>query len=154
MLLNCGVAEDSWESLGLQGDPTNPFWRRSTLGVLWKEQPSLNLVPYTGQNISFARMFSPGWESRLQALLNLLYTLFPTLTHWKRLWCWEGLGAGGEGDDRGWDGWMASLTRWTEFEWTPGVSDGQGSLACHDSWGHKESDTTEQLNWTELNWMV
>ena len=34
-------------------------------------------------------------------------------THWKRLWCWEGLGAGGEGDDRGWDGWMASLTRWT-----------------------------------------
>jgi len=35
------------------------------------------------------------------------------LTHWKRLWCWEGLGAGGKGDDRGWDGWMASLTRWT-----------------------------------------
>jgi len=35
------------------------------------------------------------------------------LTHWKRLWCWEGLGAGGEGDDRGWDRWMASLTRWT-----------------------------------------
>ena len=31
----------------------------------------------------------------------------------KRLWCWEGLGAGAEGDDRGWDGWMASLTRWT-----------------------------------------
>ena len=35
------------------------------------------------------------------------------LTHWKRLWCWEGLGAGGEGDDRGWDGWMASPTQWT-----------------------------------------
>ena len=35
------------------------------------------------------------------------------LTHWKRPWCWEGLGAGGEGNDRGWDGWMASLTRWT-----------------------------------------
>ena len=35
------------------------------------------------------------------------------LTHWKRLWCWEGLGAGGERDDRGWDGWMASPTRWT-----------------------------------------
>ena len=42
-------------------------------------QPSLNLVPYTGQNISFARMFSPGWESHLQALLNLLYTSFLTL---------------------------------------------------------------------------
>ena len=35
--LNCGVGEDSWESLGLQGDPTSPFWRRSTLGFLWKE---------------------------------------------------------------------------------------------------------------------
>ena len=37
MLLNCGVGEDSWESLGLQGDPTSPFWRRSILGFLWKE---------------------------------------------------------------------------------------------------------------------
>ena len=52
------------------------------------------------------------------------------LTHWKRLWCWEGLGAGGEGDDRGWDGWMASPTRWAwvwvnsgSWRWTgsPGV---------------------------------
>ena len=34
---NCGVGEDSWESLGLQGDPTSPFWRRSTLGFLWRE---------------------------------------------------------------------------------------------------------------------
>ena len=37
MLLNCGVGEDSWESLGLQGAPTSPFWRRSALGFLWKE---------------------------------------------------------------------------------------------------------------------
>ena len=36
-----------------------------------------------------------------------------------------------------------------EFEWTPGVGDGQGGLACCDSQGHKESDTTEWLNWTE-----
>ena len=35
--LNCGVGEDSWESLGLQGDPTSPFWRRSALGFLWKD---------------------------------------------------------------------------------------------------------------------
>ena len=41
-----------------------------------------------------------------------------------------------------------------EFGWTPGVGDGQGGLACCDSWGHKESDTTEWLNWTELNWML
>ena len=38
-----------------------------------------------------------------------------------------------------------------EFEWTPGDDDGQGGLACCNSWGHKESDTTERLNWTELN---
>ena len=37
ILLKCGVGKDSWESLGLQGDPTSPFWRRSVLGVLWKE---------------------------------------------------------------------------------------------------------------------
>ena len=58
----------------------------------------------------------------------------------------------------GWDGWMAPLTQWTEWvsesEWTPGVGDGQGGLACCDSWGHKESDTTERLNSTELNWFV
>ena len=74
------------------------------------------------------------------------------LTHWKRLWCWEGLGAGGEGDDRGWDGWMASVTRWTWVWVNSGVGDGQGGLACCNSWGHKESDTTEQLNWTD--WVI
>ena len=44
---------------------------------------------------------------------NTLATSCEELTHWKRPWCWEGLGAGGEGDDRGWDGWMASPTQWT-----------------------------------------
>ena len=66
----------------------------------------------------------------------------------KRLWCWERLRAGGEGDDRGWDGgWHHSLNG-HEFEWTPGVGDGQGGLACCSPWGHKESDTTEWLIWT------
>ena len=88
MLLNCGVGEDSWESLGLQGDPTSPFWRRSALGFLWRE-------------------WCWFWNS------STLATSCKELTHWKSLWCWEGLGAGGEGDDRGWDGWMASLTWWT-----------------------------------------
>ena len=41
-----------------------------------------------------------------------------------------------------------------EFVWTLGVGDGQGGLACCDSWGHKESDTTARLNWTELNWIL
>ena len=40
-----------------------------------------------------------------------------------------------------------------KFGWTPGVSDGQGGLECSDSWGHKESDTTKQLNWTDTWWM-
>ena len=42
------------------------------------------------------------------------------------------------------------MTYGCESEWTPGVGDGQGGLVCWDSWGPKESDTTEQLNWTEL----
>ena len=46
-------------------------------------------------------------------------------------------------------GWHHQLNG-HEFEWTPGVGDGQGSLACCNSWGCKESDTTEWLNWTEL----
>ena len=47
-------------------------------------------------------------------------------------------------------GWHHRLDGY-EFEWTPGVGDGQGGLACFDSWGHKVSDTTERLNWTEAN---
>ena len=84
MLLNCGVGEDCWESLGLQGDPTSPFWRRSALGFLWRE-------------------WCWSWNS------SSLATSCEELTHWKRLWCWEGLGAGGEGDDRGMR-WLDGIT--------------------------------------------
>ena len=74
------------------------------------------------------------------------------LTHWKRLWCWEGLGAGGEGDGRGWDGWMASLTWWTwvwvnsgSWWWTesPGMLRFMGSQRVRHDWA-------TELNWTEL----
>ena len=51
-----------------------------------------------------------------------------------------------EDEMTGWHHWLDGH----ESEWTLGVGDGQGGLACCDSWGHKESDTTEQLNWTEL----
>ena len=74
--------------LRLQGDPTSPFWRRSALGVYWKD-------------------WCWGWNA------NTLATSCEELTHWKRPWCCKGLRAGGEGDDRGWDCWMASLTRLT-----------------------------------------
>ena len=54
---------------------------------------------------------------------------------------------GATGDEMA--GWHHQLDG-REFEWTPGVGDGQGGLVCCDSWGRKESDTTERLNWTEL----
>ena len=53
-----------------------------------------------------------------------------------------------EDEMAGWHHWLDGR----ESEWTLGVGDGQGGLECCDSWGRKESDTTEQLNWTELNW--
>ena len=52
-----------------------------------------------------------------------------------------------EDEMAGWHHWLDGR----EFEWTPGVGDGQGGLACCNSWGRKESDRTERLNWTELN---
>ena len=125
MLLNCGVGEDSWESLGLQGDPTSPFWRSA--------------LDFFGRNDA-------------KAETPILWPPHAELTHWKRLWCWEGLGAGGEGDDRGWDGWMASPTLWTWVWVNSGSWWWTGGLACCNSWGRNESDTTERLNWTELNW--
>ena len=62
---------------------------------------------------------------------------------------WERLKAGGEGDNRGWDGWMASPTQWTWVWGSSGVGDGQGGLAYCSPWDHKESEMTEWLNWTE-----
>ena len=82
----------------------------------------------------------------------ILWPPHAKLTHWKRLWCWEGLGAGEEGDDRGWDGWMASPTRWMwvwvnsgRWWWTgrPGVLRFMGSQS-----------QTQLSNWTELSWIV
>ena len=64
----------------------------------------------------------------------------------ERPWCWEGLRTRGEGGDRGWGGWMASLTQWNEFEQTQEDSEGQWSLMCCSSWGSKESDMTWWLN--------
>ena len=82
--------------------------------------------------------------------LNTLATWCEELTYLKRPWCWEWLKAVGGVDIRGWDSWMASLTQWTWVWVTLGVGDGQGCLACCSPWGHKEMDTTGQLNWTEI----
>ena len=80
---------------------------------------------------------------------NTLAIWCEELTYLKRPWCWERLRAGGEEDDRGWDGWMASPLNGHGFGWTLRVGDGQGGLVCCSSWGRKESDTTEWLNWTK-----
>ena len=83
---------------------------------------------------------------KLQYFGHLMWKLTPL----KRPWCWERLRTGGEGDDRDeMVGWHHQLNG-HGFEWTPGVGDGQGGLACCGSWGCKELDTTGQLNWTEL----
>ena len=69
--------------------------------------------------------------------------LMRKLTYWKRPWCWERSKAGGEGDKRGWDGWMASLTRWTWvwassrswwWTWKPGVLQSMGSQRIGHNW--------------------
>ena len=67
-----------------------------------------------------------------------------------RLWCWEELGVGGEGDNRGWDGWMASPTRWTWVWVNSGSWRWTGRPGVLRFMGCKESDTTEWLNWTDL----
>ena len=81
---------------------------------------------------------------------NTLGTWCEELTHWKRPWCWQRLKAGGEGEEKGWDGWMVSPTRWTWVWVNSGSSDGHWSLVCCSPWGCKESDTTERLYSTEL----
>ena len=85
--LNCGVREDSWESFGLQGDPTSQSQRKSVLNTHWRD-------------------WCWSWRS------NTSVTWCEDLTHWKRPWYWERLKAGGEGHDREWNGWMASLAWW------------------------------------------
>ena len=128
MLLNCGVGEDSWESLGLQGDPTSPFWRRSVLGVHWED-------------------WFWSWNS------NTLATWCEELTYLKKPWCCERLKAG---EGRGWDGWMASPTRWTwvwvnsrSWWWTgrPGMLQFMGSQRVRHDW-------VTELNWTLIDFHI
>ena len=87
---------------------------------------------------------------------STLATSCKELTHWKILWCWEELWAGGEGDDRGWDEWMASLTWWTwvwvnsgSWWWTgrPGVLQFMGLQRVGHDWA-------TELNWTDMNSLI
>ena len=125
MILNCGVGEDSWESLGLQGDPASPSKRRSVLGVHWKD-------------------WCWSWNS------NTLVTWCEELTHLKRLWCWERLKPVGEGDDRGWDGWMASPTQQTWVWVSSRTCCWTGRPGVPQPYGVTKSQT-QMRDWTELS---
>ena len=101
--------------------------------------------------ISSLSNFQNTWHSIVNYNHHTLATSWEDLIHWKRLWCWEGLRAGGEGDDRGWDGWMASPTGWTwvwvnsgSWWWTgrPGVQQFMGSQRIGHDWA-------TEWNWTE-----
>ena len=121
------------------------YWRR-LFRVSWTARRS---------NQSILKEISPGYslegmvlKLKLQYFGNLMRKVDSLEI---RLWCWEGLGAGGEGDDRGWDGWMASPTPWTwvwvnsgSWWWTgrPGVLQFMGSQRVGHDWA-------TELNWTD-----
>ena len=124
MLLNCGVGEDSWESLNCKeiqpvhskGDQAWVFFGRNDAKaetpVLWLPHAQCWLI---GKDSDAGR----DWGQEKGTT---------------------------EDETARWHHWLNGH----EFEWTLGVGDGQGGLACCNSWGHKESDMTERLNWTEL----
>ena len=118
-------------------------WRR-LLRVPWTARRSnQSILMEISPDISFEGMM-------LKLKLQYLATSCDELTHWKRLWCWEGSGAGGEGDNRGWDGWMASLSLWT---W---VSELREMVMDREAWCaviHGAAKSRTWLSdWTELNW--
>ena len=119
-------------------------------------------VPWTARrsNQSILKEISPGvhwkdwcwsWNS------NTLATSHEELTHLKRPWCWDRLRAGGEGDDRGWDDWMASPTQWTwvwvdsgNWWWTgrPSMLQSMGSQRVRHDW---ETEWTDWMtDWLSL----
>ena len=140
MLLNCGVGEGSWESLGLKGDSTSPSKRKSVLNIHWK-------------------VWCCSWNS------NTVATWWEELTHWKRtLMLGKIEGRRRRKQNRGWDGWMASPTQWTwvwvnsrSWWWTgrPGVLQSMGpqrigyDWVTERNWSHREY-VPEQIFWPDF----
>ena len=125
MLFNCGVGEDSWESLGLQGDPTSP--------------PKVNQSEYSLEGLML--------KLKLQYFGHLMWRI-DSFEKTLMLGKIEGRRRRGQQRMRWLDG-ITNQLNGHEFGWTLGVGDGHGGLACCSPWGHKESDTTEWLNWTQ-----
>ena len=119
---NCSAGEDSWESLGLQGDQTS----QSILNIHWND-------------------WCLSWSS------NTLATWFSTEpTHWKRPWCWKTLKAKREEGRRGWDSYIASPAQWIRIGETLGDSKGQGCLACCSPWGLSQTQLSDWTKTTCL----
>ena len=144
------------------------FSNESVLRIRWPKYWSVSFSISPSNEYSGLISFRMDWldllavQGTLKSLLQhhssktsrrpnqyILKEMGPELTHWKRLWSWEGLWARGEGDDRGWDGWMVSPNRWTwvwvnsgSWWWTgrPGVLRCMGSQRVGHDWA------------TELNW--
>ena len=124
--------------------------RRIDVFELWCWRRLLRF-PWTARRSNQSILRENSLECSLEGLMLKLKLQYfghwcEELTHLKRPWCWKRLKAEGEGDDRGWHHRLNGC----ESEWTPVVGDGQGGLACCGSWGRKELDTIEWLNWTEL----
>ena len=121
---------------------------------LWCSRRLLR-VPWTARrsNQSILKELSPGWSSLEGLMLRLKLQYFGHLM--QRVDSLEKTLTGRDwGQEKGttedeMDGWHHQLDA-HEFGWTQGVGDGQGGLVCCNSWGRKELDTTERLNWTEL----
>ena len=130
MLLNCGAGEDPWESLGLQGDPTT--------SILKEISPEYSLEGLM-------------LKLKLQYFGHVMWRtdLFGKDPDAGKDWRWEEKRM--PKDEM--VAWHHRLNG-HEFEYTLGIGDGQGGLACCSPWRCKESDTIEWLNWTELPLMI
>ena len=140
---------ESWTIRKAESQRTDIFepwcWRR-LLRVPWTARRSIqSILEEISSEYSLEGLM-------LTLKLQYLATSCKELTHWKRPWCWERLKAGGEGDDRGWDGWMASPTQWTwvwassgSWWWTgkPGVLQSMESQRVGHNW-------VTELNWGRL----
>ena len=110
-------------------------------------------VPWTARrsNQSILKEISPEYSLEglmLKLKLQYLATWWEELTHWERPWCWEILKAGREGDDRGWDSWMASPSQHGDEFMDMNLCRLWELVMDREAWC-AESDMTEWLNWTE-----
>ena len=114
-------------------------------------------LDWKGSNQSILKEISPGCSLETDAKAETLILWPPHAKSWLigkdsdagRDWWQEEKGTA-EDEMAGWHHWLDGH----ESQWTSGVDDGQGGLACCDSWGRKESDATEQLNWTDNFWRL